>query len=84
VSGKLGALEQFGSCFATLNIDSLEKSRIGERHWPFRKKGFDTGGVKNSKLFEKRATSSWNWAAGVETPERGSGVSQFDFLRIPQ
>jgi len=51
--------------------DSLVKSRIGERHCPFRKKGFDTGGVKNSKLFEELATSSWNLVAGVETPERG-------------
>ena len=52
------------------SVDSLVKSRIGERHCPFRKKGFDTGGVKNSKLFEELATSSWNLAAGVETPER--------------
>ena len=55
----------------TQNVDSLVKSRIGERHCLFRKKGFDTGGVKNSKLFEALATSSWNFAAGVETPERG-------------
>ena len=53
-----------GSMF---KVDSLVKSRIGERHCPFRKKGFDTGGVKNSKLFEELATSSWNLAAGVET-----------------
>jgi hypothetical protein len=31
----------------------------------------DTGGVKNSKLFEALATSFWNLAAGVETPEMG-------------
>jgi hypothetical protein len=37
--------------------------------------GFDTGGVKNSKLFEELATSSWNLAAGVQTPERGTGAS---------
>ena len=49
----------------TPNIDSLVKSRIGERHCLFRKKGFDTGGVKNSKLFEELATSSWNLVAGV-------------------
>jgi hypothetical protein len=54
-----------------LNIGSPVKSRIGERHCLFRKKGFDTGGVKHSKLFEKLATSSWNLAAGVETPESG-------------
>jgi hypothetical protein len=53
------------------NIDSPVKSRIGQRHCPFRKKGFDTGGVKNSKLFEALATSFWNLAAGVETPESG-------------
>jgi hypothetical protein len=55
-------------------VDSLVKSRIGERHCPFRKKGFDTGGVnppEADKLFEELATSSWNLAAGVETPERG-------------
>ena len=57
--------------YSTFIIDSLVKSRIGERHCPFRKKGFDTGGVKNSKLFEELATSSWNLAAGVETPEWG-------------
>ena len=56
---------------SNFNIDSLVKSRIGERHCPFRKKGFDTDGVKNSKLFEELATSSWNLADGVETPERG-------------
>ena len=55
----------------TLNFDSLVKSRIGERHCLFRKRGFGTGGVKNSKLFEELATSSWNLAAGVQTPERG-------------
>jgi hypothetical protein len=33
--------------------------------------GFDPGGVKNSRLFEEPATSSWNLAAGVETPESG-------------
>ena len=54
-----------------INHDSRVKSRIGERHCLFREKGFDTGGVKNSKLFEELATSSWNLAAGVETPERG-------------
>jgi len=43
---------------STINIDSLVKSRIGERDCLFRKKGFDTGGVKNSKLFEELATSS--------------------------
>ena len=55
-------------------IDSLVKSRIGERHCRFRKKGFDTGGVnppEADKLFEELATSSWNLAAGVETPKRG-------------
>ena len=67
-----------------LSVDSLVKSRIGERHCLFREKGFDTGGVKNSKLFEELATSSWNLAAGVQTPERGTGASQFDFLRIHQ
>jgi hypothetical protein len=46
--------------------------------------GFDNGGVKNSKLFEALATSSWNLAAGVETPERDTGASQFDFLRVHQ
>ena len=49
-------------------IDSLVKSRIGERHCLFRKKGFDTGGVnppEADKLFEELATSSWNLAAGV-------------------
>ena len=70
--------------FRSLNVDSLVKSRIGERHCPFREKGFDTGGVKNSKLFEELATSSWNLAAGVETPKGGTGASQFDFLRIHQ
>ena len=55
----------------TAKFNSLVKSRIEERHCLFRKKGFDTGGVKNSKLFEELATSSWNLAAGVETPERG-------------
>ncbi len=67
-----------------MKIDSLVKSRIGKRHCPFREKGFDTGGVKNSKLFEELATSSWNLAAGFETPERGTGARQFDFLRIHQ
>ncbi|MDX2500923.1 MAG: hypothetical protein QNL14_10535, partial [Deltaproteobacteria bacterium] len=55
------------------NIDRLVKSRIGERHCLFRKKGFDTGGVnppEADKLFEELATSSWNLAAGVQTPER--------------
>jgi hypothetical protein len=61
-------VEVHGSGF---KVDSLVKSRIGERHCPFRKKGFDTGDVKNSKLFEELATSSWNLDAGVETPERG-------------
>ena len=56
--------------FETVNFNSLVKSRIGERHCLFRKKGFDTGGVKNSKLFEELATSSWNLAVGVEPPER--------------
>ena len=37
---------------------------------PLSEEGIDTGGVKNSKLFEELATSSWNLAAGVETPER--------------
>jgi len=40
----------------------------------FRGKGFDTGGVnppEADKLFEELATSSWNLAAGIETPEKG-------------
>jgi hypothetical protein len=41
------------------------------RKHQFRKKDFDTGDVKNSKLFEELATSSWNLAAGAETPENG-------------
>ena len=55
-------------------VNSLVKSWIGERHGLFRKKGFDIGGVnppKADKLFEELATSSWNLAAGVQTPERG-------------
>jgi hypothetical protein len=39
-----------------------------------RKKGLDTGGVnppEADKLFEELATSSWNLAAGVQTPEKG-------------
>ena len=58
----------------TSKLDSLVKSRIGERHGLFRKKGFDTGGVnppEADKLFEELATSSWNLAAGVETSEKG-------------
>jgi hypothetical protein len=50
-------------------VDSLVKSRIGVR-----KKGLDTGGVnppEADKLFEELATSSWNLAAGVQTPEKG-------------
>ena len=54
-----------------MNVDRLVKSGIGERQCLFRKKGFDTGGVKNSMLFVALATSSWNLAAGVETPESG-------------
>ena len=54
-----------------IRFDSLVISRKGERHCPFREKGFANGGVKNSKLFEELATSSWNLGAGVETPERG-------------
>jgi len=38
---------------------------------PFGIRVFYTGGVKNSKLFEELATSSWNLAAGIETPEKG-------------
>jgi len=36
--------------------------------------GFDVGGVnppEADKLFEELATSSWNLAAGSETPEKG-------------
>ena len=58
----------------TPKIDSLVKSRIGERHCLFRKKGLDTGGVnppEADKLFEELATSSWDLAAGGQTPERG-------------
>jgi len=58
--------------FQRFKVDRLVKSRIGERHCLFREQGFDTGGVKNSKLFEELATSSWNLVAGVETPERGA------------
>ena len=36
----------------------------------FVKTGFDTGCVKNSKLFEELATSFWNLASGVETPAK--------------
>ena len=75
---------EYKSEIRSTKVDTLVKSRIGERHCLFRKKGFDTGGVKDSKLFEELATSSWNLAAGVETPESGTGASQFDFLRIHQ
>ena len=71
-----------GACsilYSMFNVGSLVKSRIGERYCPIREKGFDTGGVKNSKLFEELATSSWNLAAGVATPERGTGASQLTF-----
>jgi len=44
---------------------------LGSDIAPFRREGFDTGGVKNSKLFEELATSSWNLVAGVEIPEKG-------------
>ena len=57
--------------YGFIRVDSPVKSRIGERYCPFSGKGFDAGGVKNSKLFEALATSSWNLAAGVETPEWG-------------
>jgi len=39
-------------CISKLIIDSLEKSRIGERHCPFRKKGFDSGINNNSRLWD--------------------------------
>jgi len=48
---------------------------LGSDIAPFRRKGFGSGGVNPpaaDKLFEERATGSWNLAAGVETPEKGA------------
>jgi len=44
---------------------------LGKEIVPFRKTGFDTGCVKNPKLFEKIAACCWYLAAVGEAPGKG-------------
>jgi len=74
----------YNKLFHHVKDDKLVKSLLWAKTDHLGIQHFKRWCVKNFKLFEELATSSWNLAPQLETPPNGHWASKTDFLRVCQ